>query len=155
MSFYAQPGYSRSRVDAAGRRAALGHQSAEDVTVIENWRASHAQLLNTFKQILYNRQKKIAANIVQRLKRRPTIIDKLTRDPKMRVRLSQMQDIAGCRVIFQDLHDLNAYKKLMDDGSFSHTLLYEKDYIEEPKDDGYRGIHQIYSYNVEPRVRTR
>jgi len=151
VTFYAQPEFSKNRVDQAGARAAQGQASDEDIQVIENWRASHAQLLNTFKQILYNRRRKVDADIVQRLKRRPTIINKLGRNPAMRVRLSQMQDIAGCRVIFQELDDLYDFKKLMDNGSFSHELRYEKDYIKEPKEDGYRGIHQIYSYNVEPR----
>ena len=41
----------------------------------------------------------------------------------------------------------------MDQGEFSHVLRHEKDYIREPKPDGYRGIHQIFSYNVEPRKR--
>jgi ppGpp synthetase/RelA/SpoT-type nucleotidyltranferase len=153
MSFYAQPAYSKNRVDQAGVRATQGQASDEDITVIENWRASHAQLLNTFKQILYNRQRKVEANIVQRLKRRPTIINKLARDPGMRVRLSQMQDIAGSRVICQEFDDLYAFKALMDQGGFSHVLRYEKDYIKDPKPDGYRGIHQIYSYHVEPRKR--
>ena len=35
----------------------------------------------------------------QRLKRLPTIIDKLCREPKMQ--LARMQDIAGCRAVVQ------------------------------------------------------
>lgn len=69
----------------------------------------------------------------------------------MSVRLSQMQDIAGSRLIFDSLDDLYRCKDLMDAGNFAHKLRYEKDYIKEPKDDGYRGVHQIYTYQVEPR----
>lgn len=151
MSFYAEPAYSRNRVDQAGYRAATGEETEEDLQVIENWRASHAQLLNTFKQILYNRARKLPGLVVQRLKRRPTIIDKLSRDPNMSVRLSQMQDIAGCRIILDNLNALYDFKELMDEGKFAHKLKYQKDYIEEPKEDGYRGIHQIFQYQVEPR----
>jgi ppGpp synthetase/RelA/SpoT-type nucleotidyltranferase len=151
MSFYAEPAYSRNRVDQAGYRASSGVETAEDIMVIENWRASHAQLLNTFKQMLYNRARKVPCVVVQRLKRRPTIINKLSRDPNMSVRLSQMQDIAGSRVIFDTLDDLYEFKTLMDEGKFAHILRYEKDYIQEPKEDGYRGIHQIFQYQVEPR----
>lgn len=151
MAFYAEPEFSKARVDQAGVRAGNGQETPEDIAVIENWRAAHAQLLNTFKQILYNRAHKVPGVVVQRLKRRPTIINKLSRDPQMSVRLSQMQDIAGCRVIFDELDDLYRFKELMDSGNFAHQLRYEKDYIKEPKDDGYRGIHQIYSYQVEPR----
>ncbi|MES2097653.1 MAG: RelA/SpoT domain-containing protein [Pseudomonadota bacterium] len=151
MSFYAEPEFSKNRVDQAGSRAASGHETQEDIAVIENWRAAHAQLLNTFKQVLYNRARKMHCFVVQRLKRRPTIIDKLSRDPNMSVRLSQMQDIAGCRVIFDDINHLFEFKAMMDAGKFNHKLRYQKDYINEPKDDGYRGIHQIYEYQVEAR----
>lgn len=152
MAFYAEPEHSKARVDQAGLRVAKGQETAEDIKVIENWRAAHAQLLNTFKQILYNRAHKIPdVLVVQRLKRRPTIINKLSRDPAMSVRLSQMQDIAGCRLIFDDIGDLYKFKQLMDSGNFAHQLRYQKDYIEEPKSDGYCGIHQIFSYQVEPR----
>ncbi|MEP2103571.1 MAG: RelA/SpoT domain-containing protein [Parasphingorhabdus sp.] len=151
MTFYAQPDYSKTRVDKAGSNVANGNFGDDDVEIVENWRASHAQILNTFKQILYNRARKIDCLVVQRLKRRPTIIDKLSRDPNMTVRLSQMQDIAGCRLIFGQKDDLYSFKGLMDKGSFAHKLAYERDYILEPKEDGYRGLHQIYNYNVEPR----
>lgn len=151
MAFYAEPEFSKARVDQAGIRAAHGSETSDDIRVIENWRAAHAQLLNTFKQILYNRAHKVPGVVVQRLKRRPTIINKLSRDPKMSVRLSQMQDIAGCRIIFDDLKGLYHFKTLMDTGNFAHKLRYQKDYIEDPKSDGYRGIHQIFSYQVEPR----
>lgn len=151
MTFYAEPTYTRTRVDKAGYRVAVGEETAEDIDVIENWRASHAQILNTFKQVLYNRSKKFNCLVVQRLKRRPTIVSKLSRDPEMRVRLSQMQDIAGCRLIFDSEEDLYEFKHLMDTGRFDHKLKYEKDYIKKPKEDGYQGIHQIYTYQVEPR----
>lgn len=151
MSFYAEPQYSRSRIDAAGYRAAQGVETEEDINVIENWRASHAQILNTFKQILYNRSRKIDCIVVQRLKRRPTIIDKLSRNETMKVRLSQMQDIAGCRLIFSSAEDIYIFQELMASGKYTHELKYKKDYIEEPKEDGYRGIHEIYSYQVEPK----
>lgn len=118
---------------------------------MENWRASHAHILNTFRQILYNRRAKVPSDVVQRLKRMPTIAEKLTRDPNMRVRPSQMQDIAGCRVIFPNLEELYRFKSLMDEGKFDHILMYEKDYISDPKNDGYRGIHQIYQYQVAKR----
>lgn len=152
MSFYAEPRYSKARVDRAGYAAGKQEATPEDIEIIENWRAAHAQLLNTFKQIIYNRAKKFDfALVVQRLKRRPTIIDKLGRDPEMRVRLSQMQDIAGCRVILDTIEDLYRFKELMDNARFDHEIRDEKDYLENPKPDGYRGIHQIFIYQVEPR----
>ena len=151
MSFYPQPRFSKSRIDTAGYRFAAGEQTAEDLQVLENWRASHAHVMNTFRQILYNRLKKAPAKFVQRLKRSPTIIDKLSRDPRMAVRLSQMQDIAGSRLIFENLQNLRQFRMLMSEANFSHQLRWSKDYILGPKDDGYRGVHDIYGYNVQPK----
>jgi hypothetical protein len=61
--------------------------------------------------------------------------------------LYQMQDIAGCRAI---LTDVNLAKQLAEEhylkGNLKHKLVNVKDYIKNPKSDGYRGIHLIYRY---------
>ena len=91
--------------------------------------------------------------IAQRLKRRPTIIDKLTREPGMH--LSRMHDIAGCRVIVNSLDDLAEFRQRVHNARFDHKRRgIEGDrwnYIEHPKDSGYRGIHDVYTYHVEPK----
>lgn len=150
---YESPRYSKGRVDRAGQRVGKAEQTGEDVAVFENWRASHANILNTFKTILYNRAKGVQVQIAQRLKRRPTILDKMTREPDMR--LSRMHDIAGCRVIFQNLADLYAFRERMHKGRFDHKRRGVEDdrwnYIDCPKSSGYRGVHDVYTYHVEPK----
>ena len=91
---YASPSFNKSRVDRAGRSVGTETETPEDATVLENWRASHAHILNTFKQLLYVRAQRHDVIIAQRLKRRPTILNKLQREPGMN--LSRMHDIAGC-----------------------------------------------------------
>ena len=143
---YESPRFSKGRVDRAGERIGTPNEEPKDLEVLENWRAAHANILNTFKTILYKRAKNFDLQIAQRLKRRPTIIDKLTREPGMR--LSRMHDIAGCRVIFQDFDQLYEFRDLVLNGSFEHKRRASEDdrwnYIENPKSSGYRGIHDVY-----------
>ena len=150
---YEIPRYSKRRVDRAGRRIGTPDQVEEDLEVLENWRAAHANILNTFKALLYNRARHFNVQIAQRLKRRPTIIDKLTREPEMQ--LSRMHDIAGCRVILSDLYDLHAFREEMHNARVDHKRRGADDdrwnYIAKPKDSGYRGIHDVYTYHVEPK----
>ncbi len=58
-----------------------------------------------------------------------------------------MQDIGGCRVVFENIEDaydcLDQYKKK----SESAKIICTKDYILQPQDTGYRGIHLIFRYN--------
>lgn len=150
---YEEPRFSKGRVDRAGQRIGRPDEQPEDLIVLENWRASHANILNTFKTVLYNRAKDIDVQIAQRLKRRPTIIDKLKREPDMR--LSRMHDIAGCRVIFDTIEDLYYFRNLIHTARFDHKRRGAEDdrwnYIENPKPSGYRGIHDVYTYHVEPK----
>ena len=62
-----------------------------------------------------------------------------------------MDDVAGCRLIFQDSEELHAFRKQFHRAKFKHELRNEPekyDYIARPKSDGYRGIHDIYKYDV-------
>jgi putative GTP pyrophosphokinase len=150
---YEYPRYTKGDVDRAGQRIAQGSESNIDFSILENWRASHANILNTFKTVLYNRAKGMNVQIAQRLKRRPTIIDKLSREPGMR--LSRMHDIAGCRVIFENEADLISFRKSLHLARFEHKRRGIEDdrwnYIQNPKQSGYRGIHDVYTYHVEPK----
>lgn len=80
--------------------------------------------------------------VVQRIKRLESITLKLQRFPKMQ--LSNMQDIGGVRVILPDMDSIRKFCK--DLFNRSKTILVKdnrKDYVEHPKEDGYRGIHYI------------
>src|SRR5580704_5104351 len=69
------------------------------LAIINNWRSSHAFPLQSFKMTLLVRAKKVdsKAIVAQRLKRLPSIELKLRRFKDMR--LSQMQDLGGCRAV--------------------------------------------------------
>jgi hypothetical protein len=83
------------------------------------------------------------------LKRRNTILDKLVREPT--IPLSSMHDIAGCRMVFANLSDLEAVRRSMHEARWRHSLAHDADrydYIKKPKPTGYRGIHDVYTYQV-------
>ena len=141
---------SKKRVDRAGNNFRDGKENEEDAEVLQKWRASHRQVLNTFQTLLRNRAKHAEGKIViaQRHKRKSTIIDKLRRLPRMK--LSQMNDIAGCRLIFENMEALYKFRKNLHNSRLRHDLKNDPDkydYIKSPKDDGYRGVHDVYSYN--------
>jgi len=84
------------------------------------------------------------ALIAQRLKRSVSIVSKLQRFPRMK--LSTMQDIAGLRAVMKNVNQVRVLEKNYRQSSFNHKLLDQKDYISNPAESGYRGIHLIYEY---------
>ena len=143
------PKFEAEQIDQAGR--VLVHETdidkwSQSARVINTWRASHAGPLNTFRMNL-RRRVRGRGFVVQRLKRLPTIISKLERLPW--IRLSQMQDIGGCRAVLRTSD--NAYDLASDFviSRIRHELVRHKNYIEYPRQSGYRSIHLVYEYNSE------
>lgn len=82
--------------------------------------------------------------VAQRLKRLPSILQKLRRFPEMK--FSQMQDIAGCRAIVASVPHVDRLVDIYKKSDLKHKLIHEDDYIRFPKESGYRGIHLVYRY---------
>ncbi|MDP1572410.1 MAG: RelA/SpoT domain-containing protein [Vicinamibacterales bacterium] len=167
MASWVQRRHTKGEIDRAGEILVhwwVSSTVVEDATkpdvadawiIAKNWRASHALPLLAFRMGLTSRAKRITANalIAQRLKRIPSILNKLAREPHMK--LSQMQDLGGCRAIVDDVAAVdrlfNLYRgpqTLFD----SEGSLKCYDYIRKPKPDGYRGLHVIGRYR--PKVAT-
>lgn len=150
------PGGSKSRVNRAGDAIRKRTATVDDFAVIEEWRAAHRAVLNTFQAILRNRTRGTDITVAQRHKRKRTIFDKLERLPKMD--LARMDDVAGCRLIFSDLDSLNAFRTAFHGARFNHRRrgdIDKYDYIKCPKSTGYRGIHDVYDYDVNSTVGQR
>jgi ppGpp synthetase/RelA/SpoT-type nucleotidyltranferase len=155
---YSTPQYSKTEINKAGQIFAAGStvdQSGFPTSsdrewasqVLSNWRACHSYPINTFKATLHNKLKAedIGDAIVgQRLKRTPSIIDKLRRYPSMR--LAQMQDIGGLRAVVSTLAQVKHLQDSYKTKRLKHDLLGEKDYIENPKPSGYRSVHLVFRY---------
>jgi hypothetical protein len=82
------------------------------------------------------------------------------------MQLGRMQDVGGLRAIVSDMRQLNELRKKYDRSRTKHSLERQYDYIAEPKESGYRGVHIIYKYHspgdlrydglyVEIQLRTR
>lgn len=124
----------------------------EAVKVIQGFRAAHIYPLTIIKNLVWKEVRRLKlddkATIVRRLKRLPTIIDKLQRKTLDGVtantmKLTQMHDIGGCRVIVDSMKELH----LLNDSLSAKTSTHEfqvYDYISSPKPTGYRGIHRVY-----------
>jgi putative GTP pyrophosphokinase len=141
---------SKGAVNRAGEALRSGKLTDGHAIVLESWRIAHKDVINTFQALLRNRARGVVDVVVaQRLKRRHTIIDKLSRFPRME--LARMDDVAGCRLIFPDIKGLHDYRDKVHRANFRHVRKNEKnkyDYISTPTDRGYRGIHDIYEYRA-------
>ena len=143
------PGGSKSRVNRSGDAIRARKATEADLLVLDEWRAAHRAVLNTFQAILRTRTRDTEIVVAQRHKRKRTIFDKLYRFPGMQ--LSRMDDVAGCSLIFKNIADLYAFRADLHKARFRHKLrndLDKYDYIKEPKATGYRGIHDVYEYDV-------
>ncbi len=67
------------------------------------------------------------------------------------MQLARMDDVAGCRLIFRNIKELEDFRADFHKARFNHKLRNEPDkynYIKNPKTTGYRGIHDVYEYDV-------
>lgn len=142
--------YSRNQVNKAGDILRTPQCSDADRKwadeVLGNWRAVHNYPINTFQATLRQKLSGIdeKALVAQRLKRIPSIIEKMKRFPQMQ--LARMQDIGGLRAVIRNIKAVNSLYKNYKGTHFQHKLFSEKNYILKPKPSGYRGIHLIYSH---------
>lgn len=157
----------KGAIDRAGQYLAdwwIGDVAPEDydkwsqaIDVVENWRACHALPLNVVQKALRDRAQKIEPKVIvaQRLKRFPSIMNKLSRESSMK--LSQMQDLGGCRAILSSVKNVialyDAYRPSLSLLLPEETSRKPYDYISHPKEDGYRGIHVVARYH--PRIANR
>lgn len=153
MPKYHQPRFGKREINRAGEIFINPTSSEEEkdsaLVIINNWRASHNFPLNTFQMRLRKLSKTIDKEslVAQRIKRLASIKHKLERFPNMN--MSQIQDIAGCRAIMKDIVDVDRLVDIYkhDSRGIKHKLSKEDDYILNPKESGYRGVHLVYKYH--------
>jgi ppGpp synthetase/RelA/SpoT-type nucleotidyltranferase len=161
---WAVPQYTREYVNIAGRSliADEGSISVDErnnaLDVINNWRSSHSFPLQCLKMTLSRRAKKIdtKALVAQRLKRLPSIDAKLRQHSEW-MKLTQMQDIGGCRAILRSVRSVEKLVAIYKVAAArnpkrGHQFHHENDYIANPKEDGYRSYHLVYRYRTEGKT---
>lgn len=145
---------SKNQVDRAGRKFTnhvfallneepdleLGEPEVRRVIeVIETWRSEHARPLSRVSANLRHYAGLHGRPVVaQRLKRVPAIAGKLIREPSMK--LSRMGDIGGVRAV---MPSQSAAYDVANRLRRNWTITKFRDYVAEPKDDGYRALHLV------------
>ncbi|MHC9060972.1 RelA/SpoT domain-containing protein [Pantoea sp. y20] len=147
--------YSKSQIDKAAqniRHGSEGDERLEAIAMIQNFRELHLYPLMLMKNHLARTAAKVDKKVIvaRRLKRLPTIIDKLER-PSLdggasnnSIKMTRMQDIGGCRAIVKNLDQLKALRDRLLKSRSVHCIIKETSYL-TPKASGYGGIHLIYS----------
>lgn len=147
---WTEPQYSKTKVDRAGKTISssisLDTELDEALYVVNNWRSSHSFPLNTLQTGLRQRARQVDSDalVAQRIKRLSSIEAKLFRFPTMK--LSQMQDIGGCRAVVRTAADVRVLAEAHRTSGMKHKLVRTDDYLSSPQTSGYRGIHLIYRY---------
>jgi putative GTP pyrophosphokinase len=159
-----------SQVNKAGRiiRKAYGkilaHTDISDdeldryedaLDVLLAFRAAHAAPLRKATMGLRSMVKTAGCNVEvsQRLKRVPTILEKLVDEPTMQ--LANMQDIGGCRSVLESVAEIRKVERRVRN---TGRVRFFKDYIKTPRASGYRGVHLIVEYDarrIEIQLRTQ
>lgn len=142
---------SKSKIDKAGRylsdrKREYDEEMLELEMVFDGYRKEHLEPLTrlTLELQSWLHSHNSEYYIAQRLKRKPQILRKLNR---FSVRLTQLQDIGGCRIIVANNSDVNELLEFIS-GKLKETqfakILRVTDYREKGRDDtGYRALHLI------------
>lgn len=145
------PKYSKSEINKAGSIIANPSSTKEDrdnaLIILNNWRAAHTYPLQVICSNL--RLRNPGAIVVQRLKRLDSITGKIERFPDMS--LYRMQDLGGCRVIVDTVDQVYEAIEKYKNSRIRHILKREYDYIQNPKDSGYRSYHMVYQFRSDKK----
>jgi ppGpp synthetase/RelA/SpoT-type nucleotidyltranferase len=147
--------YTKGEINRAGdsiRHGINGDKRVDAIKKIQSFREYHLYPLMLLKNHLSRTANRVGKKVIvaRRLKRLPTIINKLERptlDGGMAnsIRITAMQDIAGCRAIVKNTKQLFDLKARLESSTSVHQITNTRDYLTCPKDSGYGGIHLIYS----------
>ena len=164
--------YSGKQIIKAGERL-LDPSFSEDkpafektMDILSYWRFKHEVPLEKAENLLkkISPKKDKSAIFAKRLKRSVSIVTKLKRFRDMK--LKNMQDIGGCRAIVSNPKKVEQIvRDLKKEPQFKNSAgkVKFKDYINEPKEDGYRGYHLIGKFSdgygenrsIEFQIRTK
>lgn len=135
--------------------------------VANNWRDAHAYPMRSVRSQLmwFMRKHNVEGVTAARLKRMQAIRRKLRRTD-LPQNLSQLQDLGGCRAILPSIADVHTLIGVLRERS-RHELWREDNYINKPKNDGYRSHHLRFKFRgkgslsihdgrrIEVQIRTR
>lgn len=139
---------SKNQIDRLGDRLRKGDIGEDDLRLLDGYRLSFT---DAYEDVVWQIVHELGLEPTGRSGKSTTsIIDKLRRES---IRLSQMQDIAGCRII---VNDIAAQDKLIAQlkGLFERAFIVDR---REHPSHGYRAVHVIVDNRgklIEVQVRT-
>ncbi|MCZ6172461.1 RelA/SpoT domain-containing protein [Campylobacter ureolyticus] len=137
---------TKKSVQKAGKRLKKGEILDDDIILVSSFRALHSTNINNLISVVDETMPK-PLFISSRLKRMNSIIFKLQRFASLN--LDQMQDIAGIRAVFKKESEIFEFAKNIKQKAIlsGFELIKEYDYINNPKDDGYKSYHIVFKQN--------
>ena len=139
---------TKSQVDRLGDRLREGDINDDDLRLLDSYRRSFS---DAYELVVGQIRDKLGLEPTgRRAKSTKSIIEKLDRES---IRLSQMQDIAGCRVVVSDIAAQDSVVSNLKD-LFARSVVFDRrDYPSH----GYRAVHVIVDSEgrlIEIQVRT-
>jgi ppGpp synthetase/RelA/SpoT-type nucleotidyltranferase len=139
---------SKSQIDRLGGRLRKGDINETDLRLLDGYRRSFG---DAYEDVVREVSEKLYLEPTGRpAKSTTSIIDKLQRES---IRLSQMQDIAGCRLTVADILTQDAVVAQLV-GLFDKATVVDR---REHPSHGYRAVHVIVDHSgklIEVQVRT-
>ena len=153
---------SKSRIDRAGDLFREDGLSYTAIQQVQCYRQFRILAVDKPLNVVFEAVKEHPVLVAARLKRLPSIVRKLTRESS--INLSQVSDIVGIRIVTENVLESDV---LVGELKASDGFHREYDYIDKPRDTGYRGRHLIFRighefpsgtnktrFDVEVQVRT-
>lgn len=139
---------SKTQIDRLGERLKKGNVSDDDLGFLDQYRRSFAE---AYESVVGSIQRELGLEPTGRpAKSVPSILDKLRRES---VRLTQIQDIAGCRLIVSDTEEQDRVAEAL-------SRLFERVAIIDRRRQpsyGYRAVHAVVTHLdrlIEIQIRT-
>jgi putative GTP pyrophosphokinase len=139
---------SKTQIDRLGDRLEKGPPTDDDLRLLDEYRLSFGP---TYDFVIRTIREKLQLNPTGRpAKSTSSIVEKLRRES---IRLSQVQDIAGCRVVISDVLAQDQTIATLNE-TFSNTKIIDR---RINPSYGYRAVHVIVTHDessVEIQIRT-
>ncbi len=139
---------TKSQVDRLGERLRAGEVTAEDLGLLDAYRRSFRPV---YTSVAVTLREGTGVPVSGRpSKSRKSITDKLRRES---IRLSQMQDIAGCRLVVPGIAAQNQLVERIT-GLFAHAHVDDR---RQRPSHGYHAVHVVVEHakrHVEVQIRT-
>lgn len=139
---------SKTQIDRLGNRLKSGIITEDDLRLLDQYRRSFANVYETVVGLI--RDKLGLEPTGRPAKSTTSIADKLKRES---IRLTQIQDIAGCRLIVADIAAQESVIQSLT-GLFQQAIIVDR---REKPSHGYRAVHVIVNYGgktIEIQART-